>query len=214
MHKLFTGKPDRHRSVFVRLCCVCALLFHSLALVREGASHPHIWVEYSIQVHFTDKGLAGFTQQWRFDEMFSNELISMHGLDPDRNLTESEIALLRGKAFQNLRDYNYFTQIHIDGKPFEVKFVSTFNAWIDGRNMVYEFFVPCTVTAIRTPKTITLLVFDTDFFVDLTMDSDNPVSVKGNPLIKWHKEIAPDSAFRFFGFLNPPVITLQFWKTP
>ncbi len=196
----------------VRVGCALIILLTCLSITGEVGAHPHIWVKYSVQVHFEDHGLAGFTQQWKFDEMFSNELITMHNLSREGTLSAGEVAVLRQNAFQNLRDYNYFTYISIDGQPFDVQYVTEFNAWLDGHNLVYEFFVPCTVAAIKAPKSVQLLVFDTEFFVDVSMVNTNPVQVNSVPGVSWHKEIEPDDAFRFLGFLKPPVLTIQFWK--
>ncbi len=122
------------------------LIFTALVLLLVPAgvrAHPHIWVQYSVDVHFTDAGLAGFTQRWRFDEMFTNELICMYDLPTENPFTEEDVKTLRENAFRNLREYYYFTHVRIDGKTFDVRYVKGFNAWMDGRNMVYEFYVPC-----------------------------------------------------------------------
>ena len=196
----------------IKAGCAWIVLLSCLCMVCKVEAHPHIWVEYSVRVHFTEHGLAGFTQQWKFDEMFTNELKTMHQLSGEGALSADEVVVLQQKAFQNLRDYNYFTYISIDGQPFDVQYVTEFNAWLDGHNLVYEFFVPCTVAAIKAPKSVQLLVFDTEFFVDVSMVNTNPVQVNSVPGVSWHKEIEPDDAFRFLGFLKPPVLTIQFWK--
>jgi len=198
--------PCRFRILFC-----AALLFFVIPAARAGA-HPHIWVHYSVEVRFTEQGLAGFAQRWKFDEMFTNELMYMYDLCPESPLTEEDVKTLRANAFQNLGEYYYLTHVVIDGKPFYVQWVKDFNARFEGRNMVYEFFVPCTVSAIESPKTIQFLVFDEEFFVDARMAGASPVTIKAPPEIEWKKTVGPDDDFRFLGFLKPAVLTFQFRK--
>jgi ABC-type uncharacterized transport system substrate-binding protein len=156
--------------VLMRLFCVLtatAALLLSL-LPSTVSAHPHVWIECGITAVFDNEGLTGFRQRWVLDEMFSASMLPVIDLNKDGRISPEESEVARREAFDNLKEYNYFTDVRIDGKPFTVQFVKEFRCTLDeaGR-LVYEFFVPCTVKAGPSPKTVTIGVYDASFFCDI-----------------------------------------------
>ncbi len=86
------------------------------------AAHPHVFVDNQIEIAFDTKGLAGISVQWTFDEMFSAGIIFDYD-DGDGVFSSREIALIKEECFSNLKEYGFFFDILIDGKPFPVVFV-------------------------------------------------------------------------------------------
>jgi ABC-type uncharacterized transport system substrate-binding protein len=70
----------------------------------------------------------------------------------------------QGKRLCFHQDLQLFTFVKIDGRPFAVKFVKDFNAILKDNRLVYEFFIPCHVTAVDTPKKLTIATYDPFYY--------------------------------------------------
>ena len=90
---------------------------------------------------FEDGMLVGM-HHWEFDEMFGSYVIEEQDADRDGKLDRAEIASIQANAFSNLRDYDYFTHVRIDGKDMPLHEVTDFAARIENGVLVYEFTMP------------------------------------------------------------------------
>jgi ABC-type uncharacterized transport system substrate-binding protein len=152
--------------LFSVLTATAALLLSLLPTTISA--HPHVWIECGITAVFDNEGLTGFRQRWVLDEMFSASMLPVIDLNNDGRISPEESEVAKREAFDNLKEYNYFTDVRIDGKPFLVEYVKDFVCTLDGEGrLIYEFFVPCTVKAVPTPKTVTIGVYDASFFCDI-----------------------------------------------
>lgn len=173
-------------------------------------SHPHVFLYNTVGVIFDEKGLAGFSVRWLFDEMFSSMII----LDFDKNgnnlLEPPEIEGIRKNAFSNLRNFNYFIHVSINGKEFNVQYVTDFSAEVVEGCLVYQFFVPCHIHATETFQEICLSVYDHTFYCDVTL-AENPVTYQkeGSYEITHRIETNHNRAY-YYGQICPEEITLRF----
>ena len=188
------------------------LLLLLLALPLPAAAHPHVWVDYSVTVVFNEQGLEGFRLQWTFDEIFSEqirEIAELQGNAP----TPEQVARIKAELFDNLRHYQYFSQVWIDGQEFRVQFVRDFQVRFTNNQAVYEFFVPCTVAAIATPKSVRFMARDPEIFVDFTWHRGQPVQVEQPANLRVVHELREDSSSELFGTLFAPrALHLEFMK--
>lgn len=177
---------------------------------RVSWSHPHVFFDSTVTVVFDEKGVAGFKITWVFDEMFSSMMI----LDFDKNgngrFEQPEIEDIKNGAFSNLRHFDYFTHIGINGKPFKVKHITDFSAEISDDVMIYQFFVPCHISAAETFKEVCLSVYDHTFYCSVFL-SDDPVTYEtGGPYQIEHRiETNRDKAY-YYGQIYPEEIRLRF----
>ncbi len=141
------------------------LLFFALPVAV--AAHPHVFVENEICFVFDEKGLAGIELQWFFDEMFSAGIIMDYDSNGDGAFSAAEQAVIRCEAFDNLKNYDYFSQVSIDGKPFKVQFVRDFKAAIREGQLVYTFLIPCHVSALTSAKEVRIAVFDPEYYTQI-----------------------------------------------
>jgi Protein of unknown function (DUF1007) len=126
-----------------RLVCI-AIGGCGLALASGGpaAAHPHVWITAVATLLFDDRMLVGVHHHWEFDEMFGSYVIEEHDANGDGKLDRAEIASIEATAFSNLRDYDYFTHVRIDGKDMPLHEVTDFTARIEDGVLVYEFTMP------------------------------------------------------------------------
>lgn len=200
-----------HRvSLFVRRL-PAIVFFLTLLLPGSGGSHPHVFISQRTNFVFDDKGLAGFRITWSFDEMFSVMICDDFDSDHNQVLDAKEVAVIREKAFGYIAPYNYYIHVKINGNPFAVKFIKEFNAWIDNGILCYEFFIPCHVTAIKTPKKIVLSPYDPEYYSDIYFPDRGPVQVENTEDIHTDTQIRRDKeTLIYYETVNPMAVFLSF----
>lgn len=146
-------------------------------------SHPHIFIDAELVFVFDADGLSGIRERWAFDEMFSQDLLYDFDVDGDSVLNKEEVAELRDIFYENTKEYGYFNIIHIDGKKFTVQYLTDFNVIIEDYRLVYEFFVPCHVSAGSDYyKTVEITLFDETIYTDIVIVNYETCFEGGNEL--------------------------------
>lgn len=186
------------------------VILFSLCLSDSAISHPHVFVDVELTVVFDDKGLTGFRQCWIFDEMFSSSILTDFDKDSDNILDVHEIEDMKKGAFDNLRNYEYFTHVLIDGRTFRVQYVTGFSAKVQGNRLIYTFFVPCHVTAVSQSKHIVVSLFDKTYYTDVALLTDL-VSFEGesNFVVEYRIQKIREFSF-YYGQVVPEGIFLTF----
>ncbi len=131
---------------------------------QPAIAHPHVFIAQKTTVAFEADGLAGFRIHWTFDDMFSVMIQEDFDQNHDGRLSKKEVAVIKEKAFGYTAEHNYFIHIRIDGNPFDVKYVTEFNAKLDNGKLSYEFFIPCHVKAVSGPKSVILSPYDEGYY--------------------------------------------------
>ena len=154
--------------------------------------------------------LVGLQVNWVFDEMFSSMIILDFDKNGNRRFEPSEIESVKEGAFENLREFDYFMHIKIDGKPFKVKYVKDFSAEITKGKMAYRFFVPCHVRAEESSKEIKLSIYDVTFYSSAFLEK-NPVTYENQHAyeVEYTIEKNRDEAY-YYGQVYPEEIILKF----
>jgi len=178
-------------------------------------AHPHVFIDNRVSVLFDDKGLAGFRHEWSFDEMFSSTIIQEFDLNADGKFDEKEIKDVERGAFSNLKEYNYFIDITINGKQFKIQGIKDFYAEIDSGIMVYEFFLPCKVTATFDNQEVKIAVYDPTYFVQVLWVSEDPFSFKDTSNVEHSYEAIEDGKNSYYyGQIIPEALKIKFRKKP
>lgn len=176
-------------------------------------AHPHVFIDNRIAVVFNEKGLKGFNHEWTFDEMFSSTIIQEFDLNADGEFGKEEIKKVEKGAFFNLKEYDYFTYIEVNGHQFKIQKVNSFYAEIDSGVMVYEFFIPCEVTASLEKQEVIISVFDPTYFVQVMLASEDPFSFLDTCNIKFKYEIFEDEGNSYYyGQIIPEALKVRFRK--
>ncbi len=178
-------------------------------------AHPHVFIDNSILVIFNETGLAGFKHEWIFDEMFSSTIIHEFDLDSNGKFDEKEIKEVKRGAFSNLEKHDYFTDITINGRQFEIKEVEDFHARIDSGVMVYNFFLPCEVNADSGKKEVKIAVYDQTYFVQVMWESQEPFNFKDTSNFEIGFEVIEDEKKAYYyGQIIPEALKIKFSKRP
>jgi ABC-type uncharacterized transport system substrate-binding protein len=188
-----------------------AVLVLAPLLLPEVDAHPHIFIEQQLNVVFDDQGLAGIKVRWKFDDMFASMIAEDHDVNRNGKFEAGEIKAVEAKAFAFIAEYHYFTFIRIGNVPFEVKFVKDFNAILKNRQLVYEFLIPCHVTATNQVKTVAVASYDPSYYSAIYFTRQAPVALTaaGDFDVKTCIKEDPDTKI-YFDMVHPWALFMEF----
>jgi ABC-type uncharacterized transport system substrate-binding protein len=181
--------------------------------LSEALSHPHVFIVQRLNVVFDDKGLAGIKVRWKFDDMFASMIAEDHDLNRNGKFETNEIKAVKEKAFSFISKYNYFIFIKIDNTPFQVKFIRDFNAILENKKLVYEFLIPCHVTATNHFKKITVATYDPTYYTAIYFTQKKPVSLTAADAFEVKATIRQDPDTKiYFDMVHPWTLFTEFRK--
>ncbi len=177
----------------------------------EVAAHPHVFIVQRLTLVFDEKGFAGVKVRWKFDDMFASMIAEDHDANRNGKLEPKEVQSVKENAFAYIKTQNYFTFIKIDNAPFEVKFVTDFNAILEDKRLVYEFFIPCHVTAIDTNKKISVTTYDPSYYSAIYFAKKTPVSLNAAEAFDVNTAIREDAETSiYYDMVHPWALYLEF----
>lgn len=147
-----------------------------LFLIFIVFAHPHSFIDYSAEVCFDDKGVKGIMATWYFDEMFSS-FVETYDENQDKIFSSEEAILLKAEAFDNLKEYNYFSRIYFDNKPIQVTQIQDFQPFFKENIIAYKFFIPLNVEVNTESKELVFMFFDPTYYIHVDACKDfEPIS--------------------------------------
>jgi ABC-type uncharacterized transport system substrate-binding protein len=174
------------------------------------AAHPHVWIDAVVTFVFEDGRLVGLRHRWKFDEFFGSFVIEEHDVNGDSALDAAEVNAIRDSAFSNLREYDYFTHVRIDGDKLPLHEVSAFTARIESGVLVYEFAMPLPEPVDPGEDGFAASVYDVEYYVEVLLDQYDPVRFEGIPSGGCTYAIHEDAENPiYYGMVYPLAITLN-----
>jgi ABC-type uncharacterized transport system substrate-binding protein len=145
-----------------------AFIFLLFASSFTVAGHPHIFIDAAVDFHFDSEKLTGIQVYWLFDEFFTASIVQGFDTNGDKKFSNDEIQSIRDNAFQNLRNYDYFTFFKSVNGSESAKEALYFKAALseDGR-LLYTFFVPFTLAFNQHEQSLTISMYDPTFYADV-----------------------------------------------
>jgi ABC-type uncharacterized transport system substrate-binding protein len=193
------------------LCFISSLLLSLLFFTQETISHPHVFIVTRYTLVFDKNGLAGIHVNWQFDEYFSAMISGDYDSDQNGVFDPAENQLIEREAFHNMKKYSYFTFIKIDKKPFETKIVRDFSASLDENILIYEFFIPCNVSATSSYREIRVAAYDPSYYSAIFFAKYNALSLEKEDKIEYKSRIAENKEETYYyGMVHPWELTFYF----
>ncbi|WFS62138.1 DUF1007 family protein [Pseudodesulfovibrio thermohalotolerans] len=177
-----------------------AVLAAVLLLPALAFAHPHAFVAADVTFVFDEEGLAGIHQRWDMDEMLTASILDLIQKYDGGPLTPAEAKAVESESFKLIKEYDYFTHIRIDGKPFRAQWATDFRVELNDRKMVWHFTIPCHVKAADRNREIVVGVFDESFYTFVTYASENGPTIDptADPLyLNADAPASPDDFQRF-----------------
>src|SRR5436305_1495934 len=159
---------------------VIALLALCFAFTTAASAHPHVWIAAASEVIYAaDGSVTGVRHAWTFDDMFST--YALQGMESKAKgaWTREELAPLAQTNVESLKEFGFFTFAKAEGK--KEKFLEPVDYFLEHKDgaLVLHFTLP-----FRTPvktRQLALEIYDPSFFVDFSLQKQDPVRLVGAP---------------------------------
>ena len=192
------------KSVFILFC----LIFIPTGVLN---AHPHVFIEQNLKIIFDEKGVAGINVHWKFDDMFSNMILEDYDLNKNSTLEKSEVLSIREKAFSYIAEFDYFIYIKINNRPFKVQYVTDFFAELEQGRLVYDFLIPCHVSASSNFKKITIASYDPNYYSAVYFSEQEPYTLVHHNGFEIEADIKRDRSISiYYDMINPWSLFLDF----
>ncbi len=131
-------------------------------------AHPHTFIDVYPTISVKDGVAKTIHFKWKIDEMTSSMLIMDVDSNGDGKLSAKENKFIQDNYFTIFEDYNYYTQIKIDGKLIPFPKVKNFKATIEDFRVCYSFEIEGDFEIKKT----TLEFGDSDFYVAMILKKE------------------------------------------
>ena len=161
------------------LCSLVALL----AVVGAARAHPHVWVTMTSElVYAPDGAVTGVRHAWAFDDMFS--AFATQGIETKQKgvFTREDLAPLAQVNVDSLKDFDYFTFVHIgDGDNLPLKPPENSLDYDKGL-LTLHFTLPLEKPLDAHSQEVQVDVYDPSFFVAFGFATEAPVKLSGDAI--------------------------------
>jgi ABC-type uncharacterized transport system substrate-binding protein len=184
-------------------------LLASVTLCLIGPSvaeaHPHVFIDNRLAFTFADGKVTSFQTDWRFDEIFTEDLLAQFDADGDKQFSAAESKQVEDGTLPNLAAFRYFTYVYLDGQDLGKMVPSGFVAdVVDG---VVRFRLTYQLPHPVDPrqKQLSVSIYDQEYYVEVLLAKNAPVAIDGDAACQAH--VADDPAHAYFGgFVVPQLV--------
>ena len=189
--------------------CILILAACLLSALRPSpaAAHPHVFVDVSLVFAINDTGLTAIRQNWLFDDLFTQAIMSDLGLTPETLATPQGQETIRNGAFAYLKNYGWFTFIESGGKRIPVTETRDFRASLRENRLVYDFSVPLDLPLDRI-RDFRMGVFDKEYYTDIVL-ADGGVAFEIDGTVRASHTIQSAKDQSYWQFIVPDMIHLS-----
>jgi ABC-type uncharacterized transport system substrate-binding protein len=191
--------------------CLAFLVGGALLAIgsRAAEAHPHVFIENRLTFSFAEGKVVGFTTDWRFDEIFTEDLLGQFDSDGDKQFSKAESVEVRDGTLPNLAAFRYFTYIYLDqhdlGEMAPADFVADV---VDGAarfQLTYKLPEPVDPHQHK----LAVSIYDHEYYVEVLMAEKEPVRIEGQGTEGCTAHVSDDDGHAYFGgFVTPQLVTV------
>lgn len=133
--------------------------------MSPALAHPHIFIDYQVTVKHNARQIEGFEMAWQLDAMNSRLILDEFDRNHDGRLLGSEVQEVAQNLRDNLREFQYFTQVKLNNHRLPIRQVQRIRITQNKGRVVYHLFLPCPVPLNQRPKTLYLRPWDETNYV-------------------------------------------------
>ncbi len=149
---------------------------------QSVAAHPHSWIDMKADMILDEQGrLTAIRQYWAFDTYFSTvslaDALSEHG---DK---ETGLRKMADQFIHNLADFQYFSELTIDGSEIELPRPSAYqlieNAQQEPSILELQMRFDLTQPLVIKEKNLVWSVFDPTYYIAMNYSKVENISIQG-----------------------------------
>lgn len=193
-----------------RLAGVVLAFLTLLILPRAALAHPHIFVDNRVVFMFAGDKIIAITESWKFDEIFSDQLLQSFDANGDGAFDQAESKEAAKGTLPNLKKFRYFNYIWVDGKDLGAIDPVDFTASAKDRRVTFVFSVKLPHPVDPKTQKLKVEINDREYYVEVDLAEQQPILFHGNEGVTCEPKIRDDTENAYYGgFVNPQEITLS-----
>jgi ABC-type uncharacterized transport system substrate-binding protein len=193
-----------------RALAACALTLSFLIAAGPAAAHPHVFIDNRVAFVFDGGKVTALRLHWVFDDIFSDGLLSQFDADGNGTFDELESKALGEGVLPNLKMFNYFTYIWLDGKQLDPIDPTDFVASANDRIVTFQMKVALPQPVDPRSQALATEIYDREFYVSVELAKDDPVALENAGDVPCGAMVRDDTESAYFGgVVIPQEITLQ-----
>jgi len=136
---------------------------------RPAEAHPHVFVDAVVRLEAKAGQIVRIGMTWKFDSLFTESVMQDFDTDGDGSFSAKELPGLRKGAFDNLKNYGYFTSLELDGTRIPTPAAANFSARYDRgeKKITYTVSLPVRIRPKPAGSVLKIALYDTSYFVDV-----------------------------------------------
>lgn len=177
-------------------------LLLALALVTAPGTlwaHPHVLIDSHIILLFEAGKVAALQMGWKFDPAYSSSLVQDFDADKDGKLSAAEIATIEKEAFQDTRQYQYFTFASVDGAPVQWPQAGDFKVLVHKDSLLYAFRLSFPQPVDPRQQALKISTYEETFYIDIDVPNAAAVKMVGDGAQGCAAEIGQDKTNPLLG---------------
>jgi len=151
-----------------QLLAMATLFVITLAVLPERIqAHPHVWIELETRpVMDSANRVKGLEVYWLFD-LFYTAFVVKEMRTEGFGIDEEKLLALGRSNLENLRPFDYFTDLRLDGGKLEIATVERFETGFEAGKLWMRFIVPLAEPIDPRTGRFSYAVFDPTYYIDI-----------------------------------------------
>jgi ABC-type uncharacterized transport system substrate-binding protein len=195
----------------IRPVVAAAFILPSLIATHPAQAHPHVFIDSRVTFVFDAGKVTALRLNWVFDDVFSDSLLVQFDADGDGTFDKLESNAVGEGVLPNLKMFNYFTYIWVDGKQLDPIDPTEFVATADDNHVVtFQMKVPLPQPVDPRTAALATEIYDREYYVQVELAQDDPVSLENAGDLPCGATVRDDTESAYFGgYVIPQEIALQ-----
>lgn len=187
-----------------RRAFACLLLALGLLFAAGGQApvraHPHAWIDLRSTLLLDAEGrVTAIEQEWLFDEFYS--MFVLDGLVENEDAEADSLMELARRNLENLRAYDYFTEVHVDGEKVALATVEDYESEMRGVRLWMRFVLPLDSPADPRTQALEFSIFDPTYYIEMLHLEGDVIAFRGTGSGSCFGEVVPPNP-------DPETVTL------
>ena len=153
-------------------------------------AHPHIFIDYQMELFLSQGKMQGIKMDWRLDLMNSQLILEEFDSNHDQRITGQEAVAIAENMRDNLKSFEYFTQVLVNGHRIPIRTVKNIQVSYQNKQIIYRLYLPCTIPVTPEAKQLTITPLDSTNYVAFSPLKPHPIKMSASPGISL-KVISP-----------------------
>ena len=147
----------------------------SILPLTHVQAHPHSWVDLKTDIVGNKTHILGFNMSWTFDAMTSAYMLD--GEDLSAKNKARTLAKMTETLLENIHTERYFTHFYDGDTRIDNALAGKATLTQSKIKLTLHFYLPLLKPKVITPTPMTLLVFESGYYVDMSWESANDIQL-------------------------------------